>query len=104
MTEMKPLQGYYPYIVVSAVYGVKPTIEFHASDNGPLCYTADAQAREKVLVDALRRIAEHTNPDSENDADNYRMDDPEGCLDTVFSIASEVIAQIDTEKEANNGD
>jgi hypothetical protein len=43
------------------------------------------------LLEALRRIAEHTDPDSPEE--NYRADDREGCLDTVFSIAKRAIAE-----------
>jgi hypothetical protein len=58
----------------------------------------DAQARVDVrlaaaawdLLEALKRIAEHTDPDSPEE--NYRADDTEGCLDTVFSIAKRAIA------------
>lgn len=36
------------------------------------------------LIIALRDISEMTDPDGE---DNYRVDDGEGCLDTVHSVA-----------------
>ena len=42
-----------------------------------------------VLVDALKRIREHTDP--EPASENYRADDREGCLDTVFSIATDTL-------------
>ena len=40
------------------------------------------------LLEALRDIAEMTDPDKPG---NYRGDDREGCLDTVFAVASEAI-------------
>lgn len=43
------------------------------------------------MLAALERIAEHTNPDSPEE--NYRADDREGCLDTVFEIARAAIAK-----------
>jgi hypothetical protein len=39
-----------------------------------------------ALVAALRDIREHTDP--EPASENYRADDREGCLDTVFSVAT----------------
>jgi len=43
------------------------------------------------LLEALSRIAEHTDPDSSDE--NYRADDREGCLDTVFALARDAIAK-----------
>jgi small-conductance mechanosensitive channel len=40
------------------------------------------------LLEALKTIEEHTNPDS---ADNYRADDREGCLDAVYETAQAAI-------------
>jgi len=45
---------------------------------------ADLRAKLKTARDALRSIAEHTDPDA---AENYRADDREGCLDATHSIA-----------------
>lgn len=39
----------------------------------------------EAMRQALKDIAEHTNPD---DDDNYRADDREGCFDTVYAIAA----------------
>lgn len=41
--------------------------------------------------DALERIAKHTGTD---DPENYRADDPHGCLDAVHSIASAALAPV----------
>jgi hypothetical protein len=63
---------------------------------GTAAEKAEAEANRDLLfaapwmLDALRRIAEHTDPDSPEE--NYRADDTEGCLDTVFSIAKRAIA------------
>jgi hypothetical protein len=43
------------------------------------------------ILAALARIAEHTDPDAEEE--NYRADDREGCLDAVYAIAKAAIAQ-----------
>jgi hypothetical protein len=64
--------------------------------NGTAAQKAEAEANRDLLfaapgmIEALRRIAEHTDPDSPEE--NYRADDPEGCLDTVFSLAKRAIA------------
>ena len=42
------------------------------------------------LVAALQSIADDTNPDSPEE--NYRADDREGCLDTVFATATRALA------------
>lgn len=42
------------------------------------------------LLDALRRIAAHTDADDE---ESYRCDDREGCLDTVHAIAIAAISK-----------
>lgn len=44
------------------------------------------------LVSALKIISEHLDPDS-TDADQYRADDPEGAMDTCYSIAHDAIAE-----------
>lgn len=48
------------------------------------------QAKNAELQDALERIRDMTNAD---DKESYRSDDREGCLDTVFSVASNTIAK-----------
>lgn len=48
------------------------------------------------LLQALRDIAEHTNPEPPLDDrgyGNYRSDDREGCFDTVFAIATKAVAE-----------
>lgn len=40
-------------------------------------------------LDALRRIKDMTDVDN---PESYRCDDREGCLDTVFTVASETLA------------
>jgi hypothetical protein len=40
------------------------------------------------LRDALQRIKDMTDVDN---PDSYRCDDREGCLDTVFAVASEAL-------------
>lgn len=53
------------------------------------------------LLEALERIAQHTDPD---DPESYRADDREGCLDTVQAIAAAAIAKAKGEDgEASNG-
>lgn len=42
------------------------------------------------LRESLTRIAEHTDPESPEE--NYRADDREGCLDTVFAIARKALS------------
>lgn len=49
------------------------------------------------LVEALRSIAEHTDPDG---GDNYRSDDREGCLDTVHALARAALSRA-TPREGN---
>jgi hypothetical protein len=41
------------------------------------------------LRDALERIKAMTDADNPN---SYRADDREGCLDTVFAVASQALA------------
>lgn len=53
--------------------------------------TAGLLAAAPDLLDALERIAAHADPDSPEE--NYRADDREGCLDTVFAIARRAIAK-----------
>ena len=48
------------------------------------------------LIMALTDIAQMTDPD---DPENYRADDPEGCLDTVFYVANQAIGLIKNETE-----
>lgn len=57
-----------------------------------------AACEAEAMLDALRRIKEHTDP--EPPEENYRADDREGCLDTVFSIASTAIARLDAKPAA----
>jgi hypothetical protein len=52
----------------------------------------NASDRIKTLTKALETIAERTNPDAPDE--NYRADDREGCLDTVYSIASSALAKL----------
>jgi len=52
-------------------------------------HSADA-ATIATLRAALESIAEHTDPDSEEE--NYRADDREGCLDTAHAIATAALA------------
>jgi len=47
----------------------------------------------KMLLDALKVIREHTDADQ---FDSYRCDDREGCLDTIYAIADEAIKSADT--------
>lgn len=51
-----------------------------------LAYAVSRQERVLQLEEKLARIAQHMNADDEN---SYRADDPEGAMDTVYSIASE---------------
>jgi hypothetical protein len=44
----------------------------------------------ETLLETLRSIRDHANPDC-TDADNYRSDDPEGALDTIFALANKVL-------------
>jgi hypothetical protein len=51
-----------------------------------------SDATKQDLVDALRRIAEHADPEPAS-GKNYRTDDREGCLDAVFEIARAALAR-----------
>jgi hypothetical protein len=68
---------------VSLVLNGTPTEKAEAEANRDLLFAAPA------MLEALKRIAEHTDPDSPEE--NYRADDTEGCLDTVFSLATRAI-------------
>lgn len=58
-----------------------------------LAEAALAACEAEAMREMLRRIKEHTDP--EPPEENYRADDREGCLDTVFSIASTAIARLE---------
>lgn len=45
---------------------------------------------DALLVDALRTIAEATDPDN---PESYRADDREGCLDAVHATATAALTQ-----------
>lgn len=49
-----------------------------------------AEERESRYRKALQRIIAMTNADN---PESYRRDDREGCLDTVFAVASEALGQ-----------
>lgn len=74
--------------------GVPVKVERWAGNDGedriPMIGEASDTMREaaKVVEDLrsrLSRIAAHTSP---YDTENYRSDDREGCLDTVYAISS----------------
>lgn len=48
------------------------------------------------LRDALQRIKDMTDADN---PDSYRADDREGCLDTVFAVASRTLAVGDSKHD-----
>ncbi len=45
-----------------------------------------SESQVKALIEAVRDIAEMTNPD---DPESYRNDDPHGCLEAVYTTASD---------------
>jgi len=67
------------------------------SGDGSLCFPCPAHPAvplpadqgEAILHDALTRIKGMTDAD---DPESYRCDDREGCLDTVFSVASRALS------------
>ena len=57
---------------------------------------AALEADAARMKDALLQIKEMT--DAEGDEDTYRLDDPEGCFDTVFAVAEQAIKPDDEMK------
>ena len=57
----------------------------------------------KDAIDALTRIRDMTDADK---PDSYRCDDREGCLDTVFAVASQAVSALtaDSTGDTNGSD
>jgi hypothetical protein len=58
-----------------------------------LCKMSGSQADQVRMFNSLTTIREHSDPDC-TDGDNYRMDDPEGALDTIFTLATEALKAV----------
>ena len=99
-------EGFAPGVLIAAtapgksnrVYADPPGGSFPGNDLALIAHAGThyaALARAYVgVVGALQNIKDATNAD---DPESYRADDREGCLDTVFAIASRALTKENTD-------